>query len=110
MTDNEKENNGNGWNSWKIYVIKTLEKIIERQDKIEEDHKKEKIEDTKDITELKTKQKVSSAIISLIVALIIGIAINVVSAWMMYNWVSEKYEHTPRSQQQVEDTINKKTE
>lgn len=93
MNDEYKDDeHKEGWNSWKIYVIKTLDKLDRRQTETEKEHKKEEISSAKDITEIKTRMKMSSAVISIIVALVIGLLVNVFSAYLISNWIEKKYE------------------
>lgn len=109
MNDDEKKNNGiqEGWNSWKIYVIKTLDKLDKRQTDLEKDHKEGELSSAKDITEIKTKMKMSSAVISIVVALVIGIIINVFSAYLIGKWMENKYD--TNANKEVQDLLNKNT-
>lgn len=110
MSDDENvEKNNNGWNSWKIYVIKSLEKLEKRQSDLEKEVHDYQIENNNNVTELQTKSRTSATIISMVVALIIGIIVNVGSAFLITNYIDSKYDNNPKSQKVVEEVKNNST-
>lgn len=100
MADNEKYND-EGWSSWKRYVIKTLDILQKNQEKMEKRAHEKEVCDVKDITELKTKIKISSSIISIIVALIITILANVFGSVIINNYIS------PDEDIKIEEVVDK---
>lgn len=90
----EKEDN---WSSWKIYVIKSLKRLESKQEELEREYHETEIQKQKDLTELKTKSKMTSAIVSAIVTLVFGLVINVTSAFLIYKYIDDKSEFTPKN-------------
>ena len=141
-----------GWNSWKTYVVKTLNKLELKKSQLEDDitqlnrevielsgqinHLKEqyndtkekynnvreqyntlksdihkdKILDTKDITELQTRVKGTSAIISTVIALVVGISIHVISGWYIQTHMEGQFEEKICPDQLVEEIVERITE
>lgn len=73
MPDKLLEEQNSSWHSWKIYVIKSLEKLEKRQTDNEKDFQTFKSAQEKDTIELKTKVGLTSGIISVVVSLIMSI-------------------------------------
>lgn len=138
-----------GWNSWKTYVVKTLNKLELKKSQLEDDilqlnkeittlrsqhnHLREqyaetkekynelveqynglksnihndKISDTKDITELQTKIKGTSAIISTVIALVLGISIHIISGWYLSTYMENKYESEICPDELVEQIVDR---
>jgi len=67
----EEEKNNGSWTSWKVYVIKAIEKLEKKQNDLEEAQHKHELENKGKLTEIGTKVNISSAIISTIMSIIV---------------------------------------
>ena len=101
----EKEDN---WSSWKIYVIKSLRRLESKQAELEKEYHETELQKQKDLTELKTKSKTTSAIVSAVVTLIFGLVINVTSAFLIYKYIDDKSEYNPKTK--IEQKLRESSE
>ena len=85
--ENKKDYNGpvDSWSSWKVYVIKTLEKLESKQNNLEKDFHSHTEKAITTLTELKTKINFSSGIISFTIGAIISLIVTVCGGMVVYN-------------------------
>lgn len=75
------KNNNEGWDEWGNYVLKTMEKIEHRVEKCEETVSSNKLENQKDIIELRVKAAIYGAISGIIISAITTIF----TGYILYN-------------------------
>lgn len=80
-----EDNQGNGWQRWKVYVLETIEKIEGKVDNIEDRRRKCELWCNQEITKLKVKSSIWGAISGFIVSLVLTLAISLGAGFITKN-------------------------
>lgn len=91
------------WNSWSLYIIKTIESLQERVDDLEEEVYSINLELQKEITKLKIYSKVASIVYGAVSAILIS----VLSGFITYT-LTTHMEQTKNAEEQIKIEQTKK--
>jgi len=83
------------WNSWSMYLIKSIESLQERADSLEEEVHEINLEFQKELTKLKVYSKVASVIYSLVSAILISVIAGVIT----YHVTTDTEDTKPKTHQ-----------
>lgn len=67
------KNTGSSWDQWSTFVLRTIEKLEERVDMIEQSLHKTELEIQKELVQLKTKASFAGALFGLVTSIIVSI-------------------------------------
>lgn len=73
---------GDDWNSWSLYLIKSIESLQERADSLEEEMHSINLEFQTELTKLRVYSKFASAFYSLISAVLISVIAGVITFYV----------------------------
>lgn len=106
---NDKRNNfnyeSNDWASWSLYIIKTIEKLQNKTEELENQSISINLELQKEIIRLKTYAKV----ISIISALISSLVVSILGGYIVYVLSTNTISKTPDNTKTQQENIIKRS-
>lgn len=106
MTEENKDITQNGWESWGKYVLKTLEKLEDKVNTLEDRINENNLESKTDLVELKTKAGIVAAIAGIIAS---GITSLIVALFMYYITHKQPTMDLPKTQKSYIEHVIKTT-
>lgn len=104
MPDKENINNNESgnWTSWKMHVVKSIDRLERKQNDCEREFHDHEIEATKNLAEIKTKM----GIIGVISGAIVSIIISVIAGLIIYSITGGPSIDTNKNTKEIEEIIN----